>query len=206
MQIQARKGKIALLAVVLLLCGAAVLAATWVARREVPASPSAARSAGPVPASAEQGTADVRLRAPDPGPAAAEQLAPQAPAASAPGPRSILEEDEAWWERLYGEAALPRLELDLGALREEFQRRSKPEFERRFDDGRYEWIQGATEPRNEPWRPGALLQLEMPGGEAADQVHRVVLYPREVPELYALQAKIYWLEQRIQSFKESGGG
>jgi hypothetical protein len=191
--------KIALTALVLLASSGAVALTVWTLRRNAPAPLAAAASSG-LPAEAALRDGDTPdLRAPGAPIAASTPVVEAQPATAEP--QSILEENTEHWERRYKDVPRVQLERELADLRATFKRQSDPQFDRRFDGGQYELVEGATEPHNEPWRPGAFVQMERPGGEAADQVHRVVLYQREAPELYALAAKMYWLEQRIQSLE-----
>jgi hypothetical protein len=187
--------KIALPALVLLASSGAVALTVWTLRRAAPSPLAAEVSSGlPAQASFRDGNTS-ELRAPG-APTVASTTEVEAKS-TPPEPQSILEENAEHWERRYKDVPLVQLERELADLRATFKRQSDPEFDLRFDGGQYELVEGATEPHNEPWKPGAFVQVERPGGEAADQVHRVVLYQREAPELYSLAAKMYWLEQRI---------
>lgn len=77
------------------------------------------------------------------------QAAPPAPA-DPPPPQSFLEETAEHWERRYANLPRAELERELAELRQQFVRQSAPEFERLLDKGPYEFVEGATEPGNEP--------------------------------------------------------
>jgi hypothetical protein len=201
-----KRARIAMPLLALVAFLAALALSYWALQRDTP-SPQAAEALTDAPpvVSTRDEEAQRKLRAPAAQdaapPPAPPELAPE-PKVAPPKPESILQEDAAYWEQQFKDVPLPQLKRDLAGLRATFTKQADAEFDRRFDGGQFEVVEGATEPHNEPWKPGAILQMERPGGEAADQVHRVVLYQRDAPELYAQAAKVYWLEQRIQSLEQ----
>jgi hypothetical protein len=194
--------RLGLLGLLLVLLGLGLAAWAWSARGgSAPARETA--QPGPGAGVQEPQEAPVERRAPpappaeaepdDPDPVAMDVAAEAEPVEA--GERPLLQQTPSDWLLTYGEASRDEVQREVEALRERFAEESKVTLKLAMAEGRFEVVPADAPPVSDPDDPNGLIVSESDAGDG--QVQRLVLYPHDAPELYALRTKLQWLEARL---------
>jgi len=200
--------RLGLIGVLLALCGVGLFAWAWSSRGEVEPNSEVATPTGSAPVQ-DSGPSQVELRAPAPDeppasePEPAVEVEPEPEEAPAPVPvaRPLLDQSATDWMVEYAETPLEDVERDLEALTERIAEESKVAFKTALAEGQFEVVPAGTPAPSAPDDPNGLFVSDRDAGDG--NVQRVVLYPHNAPQLYALRSKVQWLERRRA---ELGGG
>lgn len=105
------------------------------------------------------------------------------------------------WTTLYGAATLAELEREREGLLAYFLERSKPAFAARFASGDSVLVPGANRYYLDQSARLEVSAVSIAGTDAGGAVRKVVLSPKDYPELYVIKSKLNWLEPRISQLK-----